>query len=76
MMSFHTITGSWASHGEVDATEIGFGVGWKGGVLWAQPGSQSTGTEFALTELESGMAKPETLDCAVIALYLLGMVGR
>lgn len=75
MMSFHTITGSWASHGEVDEAAIGFGVGWKGGVLWAQPGSQSTGTEFALTELESGKAKPETLDWAVIALYLLGMVG-
>lgn len=75
MMSFHTITGSWASHGEVDATEIGFGVGWKGGVLWAQRGSNGVGTDFALTELESGKAKPETLDWAVIALYLLGMVG-
>ena len=75
MMSFHTITGSWASHGEVDAATIGFGVGWKGGVLWAQPDSRGNGTVFALTELETGKAKPEALDWAVIAVYLMGMVG-
>jgi SSS family transporter len=75
LMSFHTITGSWASHGQVQTTEIRFGVGWKDGILWVQAGEQGSGTAFALTELESGKASPAMLDWAVIAVYLLGMLG-
>lgn len=75
VISYHTITGSWASHGELDTTAARSGVGWKGGILWVQPGIQGRGSDFTLSELESGKVLPETLDWAIIVVYLAGMLG-
>lgn len=75
LMSYQTITGSWASHGEVDAAAARSGVGWKGGILWVQPGAEGSGSDFILSELESGKVLPEPIDWGIIAVYLIGMLG-
>jgi len=75
LMSFHTITGSWAGHGEVDAAAASSAASWKGGMIWVQAGEESGSAEFAFTEIESGLLLLEPLDWGVIAVYLFGMLG-
>lgn len=75
LMSFNTITGSWAVHGNVDAAAISSGTGWKDGVLWVRASSESAGSNFAYTTIESGQLLLKPLDWAVIAVYLMGMLG-
>ena len=75
LMSYHTITGSWAIHGDVDAAAALTGAGWKGGILWVQPGIRGSASSFILSELESGKVLPELLDWGIIAVYLIGMLG-
>ena len=75
LMSYQTITGSWAQHGELDADVSSNAVGWKNGVLWAQANKTNGTTEFSLTQLDSGKVLLAPLDWAIIIIYLFGMLG-
>lgn len=74
LMSFQTITGSWAVHGELEAASARTGAGWKDGILWIQPVPGSP-AELRYASLESGQQLLEVLDWGVIAVYLIGMLG-
>jgi solute:Na+ symporter, SSS family len=75
LMSFHTITGSWAIHGELDAGAARFGTGWKEGILWLSAKKTAEKSEFFLTKINSGKQLLAPLDWTVIAVYLTGMLG-
>lgn len=75
LMSYHTITKAWASHGSVDAPRVSSGTAWKDGVLWSQTNAEGGAAEFAFTEIESGQLLLAPLDWSVIVVYLLGMLG-
>lgn len=72
-MSFHTITGAWASLPAVDAAGTRMAAAWKNGVLWER--AQAGGVDFAYAELESGKLLLRWLDWLVIVVYLVSMVG-
>lgn len=74
LMTFHTITGSWAALGDPMATGARSGVGWRNGVLWERP-SPTGRSEFAFAEIESGKLLLNWLDWIVIVIYLLSMLG-
>jgi len=75
LMSFHTVTGSWAKYGDLDAAAAQFGTGWKNGVLWGQPGAAGGGADFSFVEMETGKHLLHAVDWFVIAAYLFSMLG-
>ncbi|HEY5801615.1 MAG TPA: hypothetical protein VIT92_15440, partial [Burkholderiaceae bacterium] len=75
LLSFHTITGSWADLGPIGAggAVVASGGGWGNGLIWTRPGAQ--GTELAVTELSAGKKLLRPFDWFIIVAYLAGMLG-
>nr|WP_316642314.1 sodium:solute symporter [uncultured Roseateles sp.] len=74
LMSFHTITGSWAVMATPDTAGAGQTTAWNNGVLWARPGAGGL-QEFGFAEVESGKLLLKWLDWVVIVVYLVSMLG-
>jgi SSS family solute:Na+ symporter len=69
LMSWHTITGSWATQSTTDAAEPRAIAAWKDGLLWLQGGG------FRSLQIESGKLLLKWLDWIVIVVYLVSMLG-
>lgn len=75
LMMFHTITGSWATLGELAAAGARFATAWGNGIAWARLAANGAGTEIAYAEIESGKLLLSWLDWFVIVFYLVSMLG-
>ena len=75
VVSYHTITGSWAVHGALETGAPVYGAGWRQGILWTQADADHAGTKLAYTRLESGNQLLHPVDWAVLAIYLAVMLG-
>lgn len=72
LMSFQTITGSWAVLAPVaGGSELRPAAAWATGLAWAAPGA----TMLDSAEIEAGKLMLKWLDWAVILVYLFGMLG-
>ena len=72
---FHTITGSWATLAELDATGAEAATGWGTGIAWLQPVSARGDMEVKFAEVQSGKLLLRWLDWIVIVVYLVSMLG-
>jgi solute:Na+ symporter, SSS family len=75
MMTFHTITGSWATLPDSSATDVFATAAFDKGVLWARPGVDGKSIDFESTQIESGKLLLRWLDWIVIVVYLVAMIG-
>ncbi|MET0718327.1 MAG: sodium:solute symporter [Pseudoxanthomonas sp.] len=75
MMTFQTITGSWAALPDSDTAGVFATAALDDGVLWARPGADGNGIEFESTQIESGKLLLRWLDWIVIVVYLGAMLG-
>ena len=75
LVSFHTITGSWATLEELDAEGARTGAAWKNGILWLSPAAGDNATRLAFAELEKTELPMDVLDWVVIVIYLAAMIG-
>ena len=81
LKSFHTITGSWASLGDIGNTGMANPTGLRSatpfgnGILWESAAASADGSVFSLVEIESSKFLLTWLDWAVIIVYLLSMLG-
>jgi solute:Na+ symporter, SSS family len=75
LMSFHTITGSWATLAETTVAGARSGTGWKNGMLWERPNADGRGTAFTFAGIQSSKLLLAPLDWIVIAIYLAAMIG-
>lgn len=74
LLSYHTITGSWATLPDAGVGHAQHAVAWGNGVLWATNVHDGQ-IEFGSAEIESGKALLKWLDWLVIVVYLAGMIG-
>ncbi len=80
LMSWHTITGSWARQSDLGPIDVGAVAAWQDGLLWAPrtAGSSvagSSATAFRFARIESGKLLLQWLDWIVIVVYLTSMLG-
>jgi SSS family solute:Na+ symporter len=73
LLSYQTITGSWAELGAVGQVASPVVTGWGNGLLWSAAGAQ--GPVLTFTELTAGKKLLRTLDYIIIVAYLAGMLG-
>ncbi|RYZ72806.1 MAG: sodium:solute symporter [Lysobacteraceae bacterium] len=74
MMTFHTITGSWASLPDSEAGGVVATAALDSGVLWARPGASAQGIELNSIQIQSGKQLLRWLDWIVILVYLGAML--
>ncbi|OWQ90808.1 sodium:solute symporter [Roseateles aquatilis] len=72
LMTFHTITGSWATLPAPTIAGARLGTSWGDGLLWLPPGQ---GQAFVGAEVEAGKQLLKWLDWVVIVVYLVAMLG-
>ncbi|NDK38480.1 sodium:solute symporter [Pseudoxanthomonas gei] len=75
MMTFQTITGSWASLPDSDASGVAMTAAFDNGLLWARAGADGKGISFESTQIQSGKLLLRWLDWIVIVVYLGAMLG-
>ena len=75
LMSFYTVTGSWATYGTLKSATANYSVGWKNGLIWGQPTGVGYGIDFSFVEVETGKQLLHSVDWLVILVYLFGMLG-
>ncbi|MET0807143.1 MAG: sodium:solute symporter [Pseudoxanthomonas sp.] len=75
MMTFQTITGSWASLPDSDTSGVAMTAAFDNGLLWARASADGTGTRFESTQIQSGKLLLRWLDWIVIVVYLGAMLG-
>ncbi|HEY2978398.1 MAG TPA: sodium:solute symporter, partial [Burkholderiaceae bacterium] len=75
LMTWHTITGSWAALPMVPAHGIEATAAWKNGVAWGQRAADAARSELAFAEVEAGKLLLKPLDWIVIVIYLVSMLG-
>ncbi len=75
LMTFQTITGSWATLPGPGMPGAIATAAWKDGVLWARPGTGGLGIAFESTQIESRKLLLRWLDWIVIVVYLGAMLG-
>ncbi|WP_416306788.1 sodium:solute symporter [Neptunicella sp. SCSIO 80796] len=75
MMSFHTITGSWAELEHWDNHTVLFGTGWKEGILWVEPSNNLGESHLAFTQIQSRQHFLTLVDWIVLVVYLALMLG-
>lgn len=73
MMTFHTITGSWATLPDSSAAGVFATAAFDNGVLWARADGKRI--DFESTQIESGKLLLRWLDWIVIVVYLGAMLG-
>jgi len=75
MMTFQTITGSWATLPDSEVAGAVAAAALDNGVLSARPAADGTGIAFSSTQIESSKLLLRWLDWIVIAVYLVAMLG-
>ena len=75
MMTFHTITGSWATLPDSSAEGVFATAAFDKGVLWARTSADGKRIDFESTQVESGKLLLRWLDWIVIVVYLVAMIG-
>ena len=75
LVSFHTITGSWADLKTGLAVDARGAVTWKTGMAWLQGAAEGKRHAFATAEVEAGKVLLKWLDWVVIVVYLVAMLG-
>ena len=75
MMTFQTITGSWATLPAPDVLPASAAAAWNNGVLLAGPSADGSGIAFSTLQVQSGKVLLKWLDWVVMAIYLSAMVG-
>jgi SSS family transporter len=75
LMTWHTITGSWAALPMAPAQGIEATAAWKNGVAWEQRAADGARSELAFAEVEAGKLLLKPLDWLVIVVYLVSMLG-
>lgn len=78
LMSFHAITGAWATMPEPNAAGASAGSIWNNGILWARSASSGPvvtgqGVGFAFAQVQSSKLLLKSFDWIVIVVYLVGM---
>ena len=75
LMTWHTITGSWAALPMAPASGIEATAAWKNGVAWERRAAEGNAAEFRVAEIEPVKLLLGWLDWIVIAVYLVSMLG-
>jgi hypothetical protein len=75
LVSYHTITKSWATHGVLDTGSIGSVAAWKNGFISAEPSAKGHGINFSYTHIDSGEQRLNPIDWGVIAIYTILVMG-
>ncbi|HYM85543.1 MAG TPA: sodium:solute symporter, partial [Pseudoxanthomonas sp.] len=75
MMTFQTITGSWAALPDSDANGVAATAAFDNGVLWARTAVDGKSIAFESTQIQSGKLLLRWLDWIVIVVYLGAMLG-
>jgi len=74
MVSYHTITGAWATLADAGTVDARGATAWNDGMLWAQVGADGA-IAFGYAEIEAGKLLLKWLDWVVIVVYLAAMIG-
>ena len=72
MVSYHTITGAWATLADTGSADANAAAAWNDGMFWAH-GNGSLAFDYA--QIESGKLLLKWLDWVVIVVYLASMIG-
>ncbi|MGH8061259.1 MAG: sodium:solute symporter family transporter, partial [Pseudoxanthomonas sp.] len=75
MMTFQTITGSWAMLPASDVIPASAAAAWNNGVLLAGSSAEGRGIAFSSLQVQSSKVLLRWLDWVVMAIYLSAMVG-
>lgn len=75
LMTFQTITGSWAPLPGVEPSAAVSAATWRNGVVWSKPTVHGEPLSFGGAEIAAGNLLLKWLDWIVIAVYLGGMFG-
>ena len=75
MMTYQTITGSWATLPATDVIPASAAAAWNNGVLLAGPSGDGQGIAFSSLQVQSSKVLLKWLDWVVMAIYLGAMVG-
>ncbi len=75
MMTFQTITGSWATLPATDVIPASAVAAWNNGLLLAGPAAEGRDTAFSSLQVQSSKVLLKWLDWVVMAIYLGAMVG-
>ncbi|MFT7773905.1 sodium:solute symporter family transporter [Roseateles sp.] len=75
MLSFHTITGSWAVMRSDLPSDARQPAAWKNGLAWLQGAGERGAQSVAGAEVEAGKLMLRWLDWLVIVVYLIAMLG-
>ena len=75
LMSWHTITGSWATQNEAATAGARTSAAWRNGFVWEKAGADGSHGGFAFAEIESSKLLLKWLDWIVIVVYLTSMLG-
>ena len=74
MVSYHTITGAWATLAETSAVDANGTAAWNNGMLWTRADANGA-IAFGYAEIEAGKTLLKWLDWVVIVVYLAAMIG-
>ena len=75
LISFHTITGSWAVMRSDLPGDARLPATWKTGLAWLQGSGERGEQQLASAEVEAGKLLLRWLDWLVIVVYLVSMLG-
>jgi len=75
LLSFHTITGSWATLDEPPDSGVRVGTAWKNGIVWQRSAADRATFEFGTAQVRSRGHLLHWLDWVVIVVYLVSMLG-
>ncbi|HEY1131252.1 MAG TPA: sodium:solute symporter [Roseateles sp.] len=75
LLSFHTITGSWATMRSDLPGDARQPAAWKAGLAWLQGADERGAQTLAGAEVEAGKLMLRWLDWLVIVVYLVAMLG-
>ncbi|HEY0684196.1 MAG TPA: sodium:solute symporter [Steroidobacter sp.] len=75
VISFHTITGSWATLAEApSATKISAATGWQNGIVWLRASEDGT-QQLTSAQVRTTKLLLQPLDWVMIIVYLVSMIG-
>ncbi len=75
VVTFHTITGSWATLGEApDAAQIKAATGWQNGLVWLRSSEDGT-QQLTSAQVRATNLLLQPLDWAMVIVYLVSMIG-
>ncbi len=75
LLTYHTITKSFANQGEAQTAQARRGAAWGNGLIWEAAGSASATADLRFSEISGSKLLLRPLDWAMIIIYLLGIAG-